>query len=253
MSEGEPKQMSFWDHLEELRGTLFRSVLVVLGVFTVVFCLKGILFDGIILYPLDSSFPLYKLLGTKPDIHLINIEITAQFFIHVKVAFLSALIVSVPMVVYQLWKFIAPGLYENEKAAFRTAFGLGGVLFYAGIAFGYFVLMPIILLFFDDYEVSATVTNTFSLDSYISLISAMTFMMGILFEFPSVVMILSKLRIMTRARMRSWRRYAIVVILILAAVLTPTGDPFTMLVVALPIYLLYEASILICRKDDIDQ
>ena len=141
----------------------------------------------------------------------------------------------------------------------RKAFGLGAGLFYLGIAVGYFIVMPVLLVFFNGYQVSGSVENTFALTSYISIFLAMVFVMGLLFEFPSVLAVLSHFGVITRDTMKKSRRYAVVVILILSAILTPTGDPFTMLVVAVPLYLLYEFSILICKPgvpeevgDDLD-
>ena len=251
--------MSFWDHLEELRGVIIRSVLILLAVFTVGFFFKDFLFDGIILKPTRPGFWLYRLLGVRLDISLINIDIAAQFFTHIKVTFICAVVVCFPVLCYELWKFVAPGLYENEKAVVKKAFGLGAGLFYLGIAVGYFIVMPVLLFFFNGYQVSGSIQNTFALTSYISIFLAMVFVMGILFEFPSVLAVLSHFGIITRADMKKYRRHAVVVILILAAVLTPTGDPFTMLVVAVPLYALYEFSIYICKpanievQDDINQ
>lgn len=242
------REMSFWDHLDELRGVLIRSVIFLLAVFTLLFFFKDFLFGSIVLGPSDNNFPLYRLLGiSAPSLQLINIEIAAQFFIHIKVTFFAALTVSFPFLCFQLWTFVAPALYQNEKKTMRRAFGLGAVLFYLGLAVGYFIVMPIVLIFFQGYQVSPEVTNTFSLGSYISMFSAMVFLMGILFEFPSVLAVLSHFGIINRQMMKGFRRYAIVVVLILSAILTPTGDPFTMLVVATPLYLLYEFSILICK------
>ena len=241
------KEMSFWDHLEELRGTIFRSVLIVLAFFTVGFFLRERLFDGLILRPARSSFWFYRLLGVNLDLDLINIDIAAQFFTHIKVTFICAVVVSFPLLCWEIWKFVAPGLYENEKKTIKKAFGLGAVLFYLGVAVGYFIVMPVLLYFFNGYQVSSSVENTFALTSYISIFTSMVFLMGILFEFPSVLAVLSHFGLVTREHMRKFRRHAVVVILILAAVLTPTGDPFTMLVVALPLYLLYEFSIMICK------
>ena len=246
-SEKSTKEMSFWDHLEELRGTLVRSVLVVLAVFVVGFFMKDFLFDGIVLRPTRPDFWLYRLLGIDLEINLINIDISAQFFTHIKVTFICAVVISFPILCYEIWKFIAPGLYEKEKRVVRKAFALGAGLFYLGVAVGYFIVMPVLLVFFNGYQVSGTVTNTFALTSYISIFMAMVFVMGLLFEFPSVLAVLSHFGIITRETMRKSRRYALMAILVLAAILTPTGDPFTMLVVALPLYLLYEFSILICK------
>ncbi len=250
------KEMSFWDHLEELRGVIIRSVLILLAVFTVGFFFKDILFDGVILRPARSDFWLYRLLGVRLDLDLINIDIAAQFFTHIKVTFICAVVVCFPVLCYELWKFVAPGLYENERSVVRRAFGMGAGLFYLGIAVGYFIVMPVLLFFFNGYQVSGSVQNTFALTSYISIFLAMVFVMGLLFEFPSVLAVLSHFGIVTRADMKKFRKHAVVVILILAAVLTPTGDPFTMLVVAIPLYALYEFSIQICKpsreEDDID-
>lgn len=243
-------EMSFWDHLDELRGVLFRSVIALFASFTVLFFFPEFVFDTVVLGPTKPDFWLYGLLGVKvPPFDLINIEIAAQFFIHIKVTFFAAITVTFPFLCYQIWRFIAPALYQNEKKTVRRAFGLGAGLFYLGVSVGYFIVMPVVLLFFQGYQVSPEITNTFSLTSYISMFSAMVFLMGLLFEFPSVLAVLSHFGIIDRQMMRGFRRYAIVVILILAAVLTPTGDPFTLLVVACPLYLLYEFSILICKSN----
>ena len=247
------KEMSFWDHLEELRGTIFRSVLIIMVFFTVGFFLKERLFDGVILRPARSDFWFYRLLGVNLDLDLINIDIAAQFFTHIKVTFICAVVISFPLLCYEIWKFVAPGLYENEKKTIKKAFGMGAVLFYLGIAVGYFIVMPVLLYFFNGYQVSSSVENTFALTSYISIFTSMVFLMGILFEFPSVLAVLSHFGLVTREHMRKFRRHAVVVILVLAAILTPTGDPFTMLVVALPLYLLYEFSIFICKPAEAEE
>lgn len=248
--------MSFWDHLEELRGVIVHSALILLAVFTVGFFFKDFLFDGVVLKPARPDFWLYRLLGVDLNLELINIDIAAQFFTHIKVTFLVAVVICFPVICFELWKFVAPGLYDNERSVIKKAFGLGAGLFYLGIAVGYFIVMPVLLFFFNGYQVSGTIENTFALTSYISIFMAMVFVMGLLFEFPSVLAVLSHVGLINRDDMKEWRRYAIVVILILSAILTPTGDPFTMLVVALPLYLLYEFSIFICKPkadDDDDE
>lgn len=244
------KEMSFWDHLDELRGVIIRSVVILFVVFTVGFFFKDFVFDGIVLKPARPDFWFYRMLGLKMNLELINIDIAAQFFTHIKVTFILSVVVCFPVLCYELWKFIAPGLYENEKKVVKKAFGLGAFLFYLGIAAGYFVVMPVLLFFFNGYQVSGTIENTFALTSYISIFLAMVFVMGLMFEFPSLLAILSHFGIVSRDNMKKWRKYALVVILILAAVLTPTGDPFTMLVVAVPLYVLYEFSIYICKPGE---
>ena len=238
-------EMSFWDHLDELRGGLLRSVVYIVVLFTVGFFFKAALFDGIVLRPTRPDFWLYRLLDVDLSIDLINIDIAAQFFTHIKITFLIALVVAFPLICYEIWRFVVPALYATERSVLRKAFALGGGLFYLGVAVGYFVVMPVLLVFFNDYSISDTVVNTFSLRSYISIFTAMVFLMGILFEFPSVLAVLGHFGIVDRQMLRKGWRYAVMVILILSAVLTPTGDPFTMLVVALPLLLLYELSILI--------
>lgn len=253
----EEKEMTFWDHLEELRGVLIRVAVALVSLFVILFFFKEFIFDSIVLAPTKSDFWLYKLLGIKFDLKLINIEVTAQFFIHMRVTFIAAVIVCFPYLCFELWRFVAPALYKNEIKAVRGAFGLGAGLFYLGAATGYFIVMPLVMFFFSGYQVSETVENTFALGSYISIFSSMVFLMGVLYEFPSVIAVLSRLGLVTKSFLRKYRRHAFVVILVVAAILTPTGDPFTMLVVAGPLYLLYEFSIMICRQevvpsDDID-
>ncbi|MCQ2153188.1 MAG: twin-arginine translocase subunit TatC [Bacteroidales bacterium] len=241
-------QKSFWDHLEELRWVFLRAAVVLITLFVVLFFFKGLLFDTVVLGPARDSFWLYRLLGLEPAIKLVNIDVTAQFFIHIRIAFLAAVVLAFPYLVFELWRFVVPALYEREKVAFRKALGLGGGLFYAGILCGYFIVMPLVMYFFAGYRVSDAVENTFNLSSYISVFTAMVFMMGILFEFPSVILVLSSLGVVDRQKLKSFRKYALVIVLILAAILTPTGDPFTLMVVSVPLYLLYEFSIALCGK-----
>lgn len=241
--------MSFWDHLEELRGNLFRSLAAFLVCAVSAFCFKKLLFDGIVLAPVRPDFITYRLLGIDFKMSLVNIEISTQFFVHLKVAAAAGLIICFPYIVFELWRFVAPGLYKNERRAISGAFGFAGALFYIGVLVGYFLVLPICLEFFADYSVSDSVENKISLTSYISLFMSMVLMIGVVFEFPTVVLVLSKLGLITRGTLKKYRRHAIVAVLILSAIITP-ADPGSMLVLAAPLYLLYEFSILICRKDD---
>lgn len=242
--------LSFWDHLEELRGCLIYSVLVLLVSFIVLFFFKGFIFDTVVLGPSRSDFWLYRLLGLDMNVKLINIEITAQFFIHIKVTFFAALVVTFPYLIYELWHFVAPALYDSERSAIRRAFGMGAGLFYLGVAFGYFVVMPVMLFFFEGYQVSESVENTFSLTSFIGIFSSMVMLMGILFEFPTLIVVLSKFGVVNRDLLRRSRKYAVMAVLALSAIVTPSGDPFTMLIVAAPLYVLYEFSIFLCKNED---
>ena len=241
-------EMTFWDHLEDLRGGIFR-MLMVFGIVTVtLFFFKGFLFENIILAPSRTDFYLYQLLGADFSMSLINIEVAAQFFVHMKVTFIVALILTFPYFLYEIWRFVRPALYSNEKNAVRGAFLFSSVLFYIGVAVGYMLLFPLMLNFFAGYQVSPDVPNTFSLSSYISLLTSTVLTFGIVFEFPTVVAALSGIGILTKESLRSFRRYAILIVVILAAVITPSGDPFSLMVVSVPLYLLYEFSIFICKK-----
>lgn len=238
--------MSFWDHLEALRGTIWRSVLGVLLASAAFLCFPKALFKAV-LWPTQASFPLYRLPGLDFSMELINIELSAQFFVYLKVSVLCGLVVAFPYVIWEIWKFVAPALYENEKKAVRGAFSLSSALFYLGVAVGYFVVLPVCLMFFVNFSVSDAIVNTISLSSYMSLFTSMVFLIGILFEFPSVILALSSIGVISRSQLKSWRKYAFVVVLILAALITPS-DPFSMFVLAIPLYGLFELSVLLCKK-----
>ena len=238
--------MSFWDHLEALRGTLFRSVLAVVALSLLFLFIPGPLFKAV-LWPAGADFILYRLLGMDFSISLINTELTAQFFTHMKVAVLCGVVLSFPYLVYEIWRFISPALYEHEKKPVGRAFGISSGLFYLGVCMGYFIVLPVCLVFFMNYHVSEAVTNTITLGSYMSLFTSMVFLVGLLFEFPTVILALSSLGLVTREQLRGARKYAFVVVLVLAALITPS-DPVSMMVLALPLYGLYEFSILLCKK-----
>jgi len=242
------KEMTFWDHLEDLRKSIMHMGVALVGVAIVLFFFKDFLFDDVILAPTDKNFYLYRLLGVDFNLSLVNIEVSAQFMIHVKVTLVCALILSFPYLIYELWRFISPALYENERRGVRGAFAFAGVLFYMGLAVGYFVILPLMVNFFAGYQVSTDIPNTFSLSSYISLFTSTVLTFGIVFEFPTVVAILSALGVLTRESMKQYRRHAICAVVVLAALITPSGDPFSLMICTVPLYLLYEFSILICRK-----
>ena len=252
----ENAEMSFWDHLDVLRGTLWRCIGAVLLVSILVFCFKSFVFDELLLAPTRSDFFLYRWLGIPFSMSLVNIELSAQFFIHLKTSLLLGFILAFPLICFEVWKFIAPALYEHEKKACKSAFFFAGILFYIGLVVGDAIILPVTLNFFQSYRVSEAVENTISLTSYISTFTSMVLLFGIVFEFPAVIAVLSRIGLVTRDMLKKYRKHAFVVILVLAAVITP-ADPFSMMVAALPLYLLYEGSILVCRNevsktDDID-
>ena len=257
------QEMTFWDHLDELRTTIFRCLGVVSVLSIAFFIAMPSLFDSFVMAPCSGDFPVYKLFckvahlfGTTTSfcdgnfqIHIINIRLTSQFLIHLNTSFIFAIIIGCPYILFEIWRFIKPALYEQEKRSFSFAFTLASILFYAGLALGYFLVFPLTLCFLYGYKISNLVVNELSLDSYISTFESMNLIMGIVFELPMLALILSKLGLIKRSFFKKWRRHAIVVLLILAAVITPTGDPFTLTIVALPLYILYEISGLIVKDD----
>lgn len=239
--------MSFWDHLDVLRGALIRMIVSVVLLSVVVFCFKSFVFDYLVLAPASGDFFVYKLLGVDFRMDLINIDISAQFFTHLKVSVILGIVLAFPYIIYEIWRFIAPALYANEIKAVRKAFGFASLLFYLGVAIGYLIVLPITLNFFQSYTVSDSVVNTITLQSYISMLTSMVLLFGLVFEFPTVLAVLSKMGIVHREMLRKYRKHAIVAILIVAAIITP-ADPFSMIIAALPLYLLYELSVLVCAK-----
>ena len=243
----ENEEMSFWDHLDVLRGTLFRSALAIVPVSVVLLCFKKFLFDDIILAPSRPDFFIYKWFGQDFSMELINTEISAQFFIHLKVSFICGFVLSFPYVIYEVWKFIAPALYENERISVSKAFLSSAVLFYIGVAVGFCLIFPITLSFFQGYTVSDSIANTITLNSYISMFSSMVILFGIVFEFPVLIAVMSSMGLITRDTLKQYRKHATIGILVVAAIITP-ADPFSMAIAALPLYLLYELSVLVCVK-----
>ena len=239
--------MTFWDHLDELRGTILRSLAAVCLCAVLGLIFRDFLFNGVILPPTRPDFVVYRLLGWDFTMRLINVELSAQFFAHLKAAFAAGLVVAFPYVIWELWKFVAPALYAREKGPVRTAFALSTGLFYLGVAVGYFIVLPFCLRFFLSYTVSDAVENAITLGSYMSMFFSMVLLIGIAFEFPAVVMVLGRMGVVSRSLLRKGRKYAIVLVLVLAALITP-ADPFSMFVLAIPLYLLYELSILLCSK-----
>ena len=239
--------MSFWDHLDVLRGTLFRSALSVFLASIVMFCFKDFLFGKVILAPSRPDFFMYKILGGGVSMQLINTEVSAQFFVHLKVSFICGLVIAFPYIIYEIWKFIAPALYDDEMRSVRKAFLGSALLFYAGVATGFCLIFPVTLSFFQGYTVSDAIANTITLNSYISMFSSMVILFGIVFEFPVLIAILSNMGIVTREMLTKYRKHAFVGVLIVAAVITP-ADPFSMLIAAAPLYLLYELSVIVCVR-----
>ena len=227
--------MTFWEHLEELRGSILRSLAVAMVFALLAFGFKDELFF-VVLAPKD------------PTVQLINTELTSQFMIHMMISFYAGLIVAAPYIIYELYKFISPALYQQEKRYAVRIVTSGYVMFMAGVVFSYFVVFPFTFRFLGNYQVSEEVTNMISLSSYIDTFVILSLMLGVVFELPVVSWFLGKLGLLNRELMHNYRRHAIVFILIVAAFITPTSDAFTLIVVSLPIYILYELSAYVVPK-----
>ena len=238
---------TFWDHLDELRACLLRSlaVMAVLGV--VAFCLKDMLFS-VVLAPRSSDFFVYRWLGVEPfSVSLMNTGLTEQFMTHMRVALYVGLLGASPYILYELFRFVSPGLYQNERQAAVWIVGAAYLMFMVGTVLNYLLIFPLTVRFLGTYQVSPDVSNMLTLQSYIDTLISMSLVMGVVFELPVVCAVLGRMGLISGNMMRQYRRHAVVVILIVAAIVTPTTDVFTLLVVSLPIWLLYEGSIWIVK------
>lgn len=235
--------LTFWDHLDELRACIVRIVVVVALLAAGAFALKDWLF-AVVLAPHTSDFVTYRLLGIGPfELHLMNTGLTEQFMIHMKTAAYAGLLLASPYILYELFGFVAPGLYRNERRYAVWATGGAYVMFMVGTLLNYFVVFPLTVRFLGTYQVSDEVANMLTLQSYMDTLLTMNFLMGVVFELPVVSWLLARLRLVDAGMMGRFRRHALVVILIVSAIITPTTDAFTLFVVALPVWLLYELSI----------
>lgn len=242
-----PDAESFWDHLEELRGRFIRIVVAVVGLAIVAFVLKEELFS-VAFAPCRDDFITYRLFGTGEfHINLINVAITEQFIVHVKTSVYAGLMVASPYILYQLFCFVSPALYERELHYATRFVCLALVMFLIGTAVNYFAVFPFTLRFLATYQVSESVVCMLSVSSYMDTLLSMNLIMGLIFELPVACWLLARLGLLRYERMKRYRRHAVVIVLLLSAVVTPTTDAFTLFVVAIPIWLLFEVSMLIVK------
>lgn len=253
--------MTFWDHLDELRGSLIKMVVVVFVCAIVAFLFKDALF-GIILAPQSSQFITYQALekisgAILPEelstmnlwnVQLINTGLAQQFLLHVKAALCAGVLLTSPYLIYLLFHFISPALYTHERKYAIRLVGSGYAMFILGVLLSYYLIFPLIFRFLGTYQVSEVVANTVTIDSYMDTLMMTCLSMGLVFEIPVVCWILGRMGIINARMMTHYRRHVIVALLIVAAIITPTSDVFTLSIVAFPMWLLYEFSILIVRK-----
>lgn len=256
--------MSFWDHLEVLRWSIFRVAIVLFVLIIGCFIAMPHIFDDFILGATDGDFFIYRLMSGigsegaskaqlvpnfSSDFHvdIININVATPFLNHISTSFWLSLVLVFPYLIFEVWNFLKPALYDYEKKSVGGAFVFGTALFYLGCAVGYLIVFPLTFRFLSGYQVGELVTNQISLNSYMSNFLGMIFIMGLVFEMPILAWVLSKLGILKKPFLKKYRRHAVVVLLVLAALITPSGDPFTLSVVFLPLYMLYELSILVVK------
>lgn len=253
--------MSFWEHADLLRKYLIRSIHAIIVFAVVAFCYKNFVFDSVILAPSNPSFITYRILCklavfvnipelcvTQIPMQLINTEIGGQFRYHMLISFIAGIILAFPFIVYQFWSFIKPALSAKEQHYSRgMVFYISG-LFSIGVLFGYYIIAPLTINFLASYELSPQIKNMITISSFISTISLLSLSMGLVFELPVLIYFLSKIGMLTPQWLRKNRKYAVLVIFILAGFITPSTDMFSQVLVALPLYMLYEISIHISMR-----
>ena len=261
MSETLPKdEMSFLDHLEELRWHLIRSVLAIVIIATVAFLFKDFIFDVLLFGPKNKDFITYRWFCTisqtlgqgssfcidELPFRIQSRTVAGQFSAHLWTSVLAGFILSFPYIIYEFWKFISPGLYEKERKNARGFIFIASILFFIGVLFGYYIVTPLSINFLGNYSVSSEIFNDFDLSSYIGLLRASVLASGIIFELPIIIYFLTRIGVVTPEFLRKNRKISLVLVLSLSAIITPP-DVVSQIIVSIPILILYEVSILIAK------
>lgn len=259
MAKNEKKEMSFMDHLEDLRWLLVRSTFAVIGIACACYFIDDFIFDTIIFGPKDPNFITYRFFcevthyfgvddtyacAQEFNFKIQNQEVSGQFSMYIWTLITAGFVIGFPYILWEVWKFIRPALYEKERKMAGSFILISSLLFFIGVLFGYYIIAPLSINFFATFNVSKEIENIFTVDSYVSMMKMSIVASGIVFELPIIIYFLAKLGLVTPDFLRKYRRYAIVIILILAAIVTPPDIP-SQIIVSIPILLLYEMSILI--------
>ena len=253
-------EMSFLDHLEDLRWHLIRSSMAILIAATAAFISKSFIFDTLLLGPTKSGFFTYNILcnisqkiGMKESFCFTELPfeiqsrtMSGQFSAHIWTSITAGFIIAFPYIIYQFWKFISPGMIKNERKYSRGFIIISSFLFFIGVLFGYYIICPLSINFLGNYQVSAQVHNDFDLSSYISLVRTSVLASGLIFELPIIIYFLTKIGLVTPEYLKKYRKYALVIVLILSAIITPP-DIASQIIVAIPILILYQVSIYISK------
>jgi sec-independent protein translocase protein TatC len=255
-----PDEMSFLDHLEDLRWMLVRSAIAILAAGIVAFCFSDFIFNELIFGPVQPDFYTYKLLCDfshqfaldesmcieKMDFIIQNTDVEGQVSILVWICIVSGFIMAFPYILFELWKFISPALYERERRHAKLFISVASALFFTGVLFGYFIVVPMSVTFFSSFKVSDFIQNEFNVDSYIGMIKTSVIASGLYFELPIIIYFLTKLGLVSAEFLKKYRRYAIVIIFIIAAIVTPP-DVVSQIIIAIPMMLIYEACIVMSK------
>ena len=252
---------TFWDHLEVMRWMLVRCLAVVALLAVAVFCFKDFVFEGIVFQPCRADFVTYRAMcrlatqcgmpGLCPqieEVEMININLASQLMTHLSMSFYLALVLALPYIVTEIWLFVSPALYSSERKPAVAAIVAFFFQFFLGLALAYFLFFPLTYNFLANYQVSDRIVNQISLNSYTSSFIGMMLAMGLVFEMPVVAYFFARIGILKSSMLRRYRKVAVVVVLVLAAFITPSTDIFTMMLVALPLYLLFEFSRLVVAR-----
>jgi sec-independent protein translocase protein TatC len=260
LDETPDKEMSFWEHLEELRWHLLRAVIVLIALAITAFVMRKFIFDSVILAPSNPDFVTYRYLckigawlhtdalciGTAP-LNIINIQMSGQFMVHMYISLMAAVVVAFPYVLWEIWSFVRPALLPKEKKYSKGVVFYSTILFIIGMLFSYYLIVPLTINFFSTYQVSEAVNNSITLNSYISTVVSLTLATGFVFELPIIVFFLTKIGILSPGFMKKNRKYVYVILLTVAAIITPP-DVFSQIMVTIPLVLLYEVSIFISAR-----
>ncbi len=253
-------EMSFLEHLEELRWHIIRSVLAIVILMIAAFIFKNFIFDKIILAPKNPGFftnrvlcelgqlvNMQSLCINRTPFELINIKMSGQITTHIAVAMVAGVILAFPVIIWEFWKFFEPALHPNERKHARGAVLAASLLFFTGVLFGYYLLAPLSVHFLTSYQISADITNQINIRSYIGTLSSICLATGLIFELPILTYFLTKIGILTPSFLKKYRKHAIVVIFIVAAIITPP-DVFSQMLVSIPLLILYEVGIIISKR-----
>ena len=244
----ENEEMTFWEHLDVFRSSIIKILVATMATGIIAFALKDPLFR-LVLAPQDSNFYLWRWVGVEPfSIQLINTGLAEQFLIHMKVALVAGLVCASPYLLYVLFSFVSPALYENERRYSVRITLSAYLMFLLGVLVNYLLVFPLTVRFLGTYQVNNSVANMLTISSYVDTLLMLSLMMGVVFELPVLSWLLAKFGLLRKEWMEAYRRHAFVAILIVAAVITPTSDIFTLLIVSLPIWLLYECSIFVVGR-----